>query len=241
MRRAYVYLPDLYFEKPEMRFPVLYMFDGHNVFFDDHATYGKSWGLKDYMDKTGTPMIVAAVECHDGCNNERLSEYSPYTFMDSSFGRIKGKGKVTMDWMVHKFKPYIDATYRTIPDRDHTFISGSSMGGLMSVYAITAYNKYFGRAAALSPSLIFSPDKLETLFRTARIRKNTVLYMDYGEEEMKYHNGMKKMFSKSTAQLMERGLLVESRIVPAGSHCEACWEKQVPFFMAALQYNLKSE
>ena len=44
-RRAYLYLPTMYREQPRRRFPVLYMFDGHNVFFDSHATHGKSWGL----------------------------------------------------------------------------------------------------------------------------------------------------------------------------------------------------
>ena len=48
-RRAYIYVPDEATKHPERRYPVLYMFDGHNVFFDSHATYGKSWGMLDYM------------------------------------------------------------------------------------------------------------------------------------------------------------------------------------------------
>ena len=52
-RRAYIYLPESYKYKPKKRYPVLYMFDGHNVFFDSDATYGKSWGMKKYMDKIG--------------------------------------------------------------------------------------------------------------------------------------------------------------------------------------------
>ena len=60
-RRAYLYLPDAYEREPDQRYPVLYMFDGHNVFFDEDATYGKSWGLGEYLDYTGAPLIVAAV------------------------------------------------------------------------------------------------------------------------------------------------------------------------------------
>ena len=60
-RNVYVYLPDQLGDYPDARFPVLYMFDGHNVFFDSDATYGKSWGMKDYMDETGTPLIIVAV------------------------------------------------------------------------------------------------------------------------------------------------------------------------------------
>ena len=108
----------------------------------------------------------------------------------------------------------------------------------MSLYAVTAYNKYFSRCAALSPSLCFSPDKLERLFRTSRLRKDTCIYMDYGSDEMKNHKDMRHLYAKFTAQLMERGVHVESRIIPGGTHTEASWERQVPFFMDALLYGL---
>jgi len=132
-RNAYVYIPDAAFENPEERYPVLYMFDGHNVFFDEDATYGKSWGMKEFLDYTEIPMIVAAVECNHHPDNGRLSEYSPYTFRDHYFGHVTGRGRTTMEWMVNTFKPYIDRHYPTLPDREHTFICGSSMGGLMSL------------------------------------------------------------------------------------------------------------
>ena len=65
-RRVYVYLPTMYEADPDRRYPVLYMFDGQNVFFDEDATFGKSWGVADYLDYTDTPLIVAAVECNAG-------------------------------------------------------------------------------------------------------------------------------------------------------------------------------
>ena len=65
VRRGYVYLPESYDREPRKCFPVLYMFDGHNVFFDEDATYGKSWGMKDYMDKTGKDLIIVGIECND--------------------------------------------------------------------------------------------------------------------------------------------------------------------------------
>lgn len=76
-RRAYIYIPDEAMEDEEARYPVLYMFDGHNVFFDSDATYGKSWGMKKYMDESGLPLIIVAVECNHSPDNGRLSEYSP--------------------------------------------------------------------------------------------------------------------------------------------------------------------
>lgn len=235
-RNAYIYLPESYQYEQEKRYPVLYMFDGHNVFFDSDATYGKSWGMKEYMDYTQTQLIIAAVECNHSPDHGRLSEYSPYTFADPNFGNIQGKGRITMEWMTKTFKPYIDEHFRTLPDREHTFIAGSSMGGLMSLYAVMEYNKFFSRCAALSPSLVFSPVQLERLFRTARVRANTHIYMDYGSKEMSNHRDTKRLFSGFTAQLMKRGIYVDSRIVPGGTHSEASWERQIPFFMETLMY-----
>jgi len=88
-RAAYVYVPD-----KKGRFPVLYMFDGHNVFFDEDATYGKCWGMLEFLQKHKIPLIVAAVECNHGANNERLREYSPFTFTNEKLGKIKGAEKL---------------------------------------------------------------------------------------------------------------------------------------------------
>ena len=92
-RRGYIYLPDFYDEDPNRHFPVMYMFDGHNVFFDSDATYGKSWGMGNYLNITRKPLIVVAIECnHEG--DGRLQEYSPMDFENSTVGRVKGKGKI---------------------------------------------------------------------------------------------------------------------------------------------------
>lgn len=235
-RTAYLYFPESYGREPSRRYPVLYMFDGHNVFFDSEATYGKCWGMQEYMDRTRTQMIIAAVECNHSPDNGRLKEYSPYAFNDPQFGRIIGQGKLTMDWFVHCFKPYIDGRYRTLPGRKHTFIAGSSMGGLMSLYAVIAYNDYFSRGAALSPYLHASKTELASLISHTDIRPDTVLYMDYGSEELNNRPAVREGFAHICARLMEKGVLLESRIVPGGMHCEASWERQIPFFMDTLLY-----
>lgn len=236
-RRAYIYLPDSY-DQEELRYPVLYMFDGHNVFFDEDATYGKCWGMKEYMDATQTQMIIVAVECNHSPDHGRLREYSPYDFSMPETGEIKGKGRLTMNWMVKWLKPYIDRTYRTLPDRLHTFIAGSSMGGLMSLYALLAYNRTFSRAAALSPSLWTNPAEIEKLIRKASIRRSTVLYMDYGSAEISNHMGMMKSYNKMCGLLLNRKIYLTSRIVPNGTHSEASWERQIPFFMNTLLYDV---
>ena len=235
-RNAYIYVPDSYHRDKNKRYPVLYMFDGHNVFFDSHATYGKSWGMKEYLENTDTELIVAAVECNHSPDNGRLREYSPYDFSDPQFGSFQGLGDITMQWFIHTFKPYIDTHYPTLSDRKHTFIGGSSMGGLMSLYALLEYNHVFSRAAALSPSLWVSRSKVESMIRRAEVDPETVLYMDYGSEEFENHEDMMRQYGKVTALLMSRGVMVDSRIVPGGTHCEASWERQIPFFMNTLLY-----
>ena len=235
-RTAYLYLPESYHYEPDKRYPVLYMFDGHNVFFDSDATFGKCWGMKEYMDYTNTQLIIAAVECNHSPDNGRLKEYSPYSFMDPKLGEIEGLGKLTMDWFVHTFKKDIDSRFRTLPDREHTFIAGSSMGGLMSLYAVLEYNEYFSRAAALSPSIWFGTEKLRHMIEHASLRPDTIVYMDYGSRELCHHANMEHQFAKVTTQLLDRRIMLESRIVPGGNHCEASWEKQIPFFMNTLLY-----
>lgn len=236
-RRAWVYVPDFLAAEPGLRLPVLYMFDGHNLFFDDTATYGKSWGLKEFMEDSQAPLIIAAAECNHGHNHERLSEYSPFSAEMFDAGHIKGRGKATMDWYVDDFKPYVDANYPTLPGRAHTFLAGSSMGGLMTLYGVLRYNHTFSRGAALSPSIWFARDKLESLIRNARVSPDTVLYMDYGRREMG-HRRMLGWYAQVTAMLLEKKIDLTSRIVPGGTHSEHSWEKQLPFFINTLLYEL---
>ena len=232
-RKAYIWLPDSYREDPERRYPVLYMFDGHNVFFDSDATYGTSWGMYDYMVKSDKQLIIVAVECnHQG--NRRLREYSPFNF-NNELGSIRGQGKVYMDWLVNELKPQIDKDYRTLPDRDNTLICGSSMGGLMSLYAVTRYNHVFRRAACLSPSLWVDPEKIIRLIKKADIKNDTVVYMDYGSMELANHAAtVSALADISNLLLLEKRVDLTTRVVPDGYHSEACWRKQVPVFMECL-------
>ena len=232
-RKAYIYLPEKYREDKDRRYPVMYMFDGHNVFFDEDATYGKSWGMARYMDESKKDLIIVAVECnHQG--NSRLQEYSPINFENATLGKIKAKGSVYMNWMINTLKPYIDATYRTLPDRKNTIIAGSSMGGLMALYGATVYNHIFQRAACLSPSLWVSSGKILEMVARAHIRRDTCIYMDYGSEEMFNHAANAEALISTSHLLLTKRVNLAFRIVPGGTHCEASWEKQIPIFMDCL-------
>ncbi len=232
-RRVYVYLPSSYDTEPDWRYPVMYMFDGHNVFFDEDATYGKSWGMNRYMEESGKELIIVAVECnHEG--NCRLEEYSPINFENSTLGKIKGKGRTYMNWMVNTLKPYIDANYRTLTDRCNTIIAGSSMGGLMALYGACVYNHVFQRAACLSPSLWVSPGKVLEMVARAHIRRDTCIYIDYGSEEIFNHAANAESLISTSHLLLTKRVNLALRVVPGGTHSEASWERQIPIFMDCL-------
>ena len=232
-RKAYIFLPEYYNEDELRRYPVLYMFDGHNIFYDAVSAFGKSWNMTSYLLWTRKPLIVVAVECNKRGNN-RLKEYAPISFADPKYGNIRGRGRTYMEWLVKELKPKVDEAFRTMPDREHTIIAGSSMGGLMSLYAVTAHNDVFSRAACLSPSLWVQPKRVLSMIRTADVGRDTVVYMDYGENEMKRRPDMKEAYASSVKALLDQDVMLTSRIVPRGEHCEACWEKQVPIFMNTL-------
>ena len=235
-RHVYVYLPADYEEHPDRRYPVLYMFDGQNVFFNKDASFGKSWGLGWYLDRIHAPLIVAALECNRNPNNARLSEYSPFDWTDSQYGRFRGKGERTMQWFINRFKPHIDRTFRTLPDREHTWICGSSMGGLMSLYAISVHNDVFGKAAALSPTLDADIEQLCSLLQESDFAQGTVIYMDYGSEEFESESFQPDNYARVCDLLFRKGTFLTSRVVPYGDHSEASWERQLPFVIKTLLY-----
>ena len=231
-RRLYISLPRDY-DRSDRRYPVLYMFDGHNVFYDRHATHGKSWGMREYLQKSKQPIIVVGIECNPE-GHRRLSEYSPWDFEAWDLGPIEGRGRETMDWITGDLKSAIDAEFRTMPGREHTLIAGSSMGGLMAFYAAVAYNKTFSRAAALSPCLFLHPDRLKTLVAGTMIASPTRVYMDVGSEETEEHPEERSLLFEMAAVLSDAGAHVAAAVIPGAEHNEAAWEKRVPVFMRYL-------
>ena len=232
-RRVYICLPEGYEENKDKRYPVMYMFDGHNVFFDEDATFGKSWGMAKYMEESKKELIIVGVECnHQG--NRRLVEYSPLNYENSEHGKIKGKGAVMMNWMVKTLKPLIDENFRTLPDRKNTILAGSSMGGRIALYGVTTYNHVFQRGACLSPSLWVAPGKVLEMVARAHIRRDTAIYMDYGELEMFNHAATSESMISTAHLLLTKRVNLAFRIVPGGTHSEASWEKQIPIFMDCL-------
>ena len=231
-RRAYLYLPRAYMDDPEARFPVMYMFDGQNVFLDEEASFGKSWNMYAYMNKTETPLIIVAIACSE---TDRMAEYSPFSHTNGEDGRkVYARGRTYMNWLTGVLKPMIDRRLRTLPDRENTLIAGSSLGGLMSLYAALNYNHVFSRAACLSASLWVHPHKVLHMIRCADVSPDTQIYLDYGTEEFSNHPQNPDVLFDACQALLHKGVNLTFRIVPGGYHCEAAWEKQVPVFMKCL-------
>lgn len=237
-RPLHIYLPNDY-DTSDRRYPVMYFFDGHNLYRDGDATYGKSWGLETFLDSWGKEMIVVGMECgHEG--KERLSEYSPYSFGKFFLGPVRGTGKATMDWIVHEVKPMIDREYRTYPFREATGIGGSSMGGLMSLYACVAYNHVFSKAACLSSTIFpcFGDVVRDIVGHT--LDSDTRVYLSWGTEEAggtrenpdeDWQSQTARNHLAVEALLRQQNVDVRLYCQRFGGHCEADWEKQVPGFM----------
>ncbi len=144
-RRIWIYLPDDYCDGTNKKYPVLYMHDGQNV-FDEATSYSGEWGVDEFLDATSlSKCIVVAV---DNGAIKRMNEYNPYD--NEKFG--KGEGDEYVDFIANTLRPFINKNYRTIKNKEHTFIAGSSMGGLISMYAVLKYPKLFGGAGVFSPS-----------------------------------------------------------------------------------------
>lgn len=237
-RQLHIYLPDGYYESEE-KYPVMYFFDGHNLFYNEDATYGKSWGLKEFLDSWDKPMIIVGMECgHDGY--ERLSEYAPYCAFRRFYKEAQSQGDITMQWVVNEVKPLIDREYRTWSHREATGIGGSSMGGIMAIYGLVHYNSIFSKGACVSSAIGYCKPLLMKDMKTSPIDPDTRAFLSWGTMEA---NGVKDVNAEDHSSYTYRNnKAVANKFLEAGAqpylycqvgggHCEADWEKQVPLFM----------
>ncbi len=238
IRRLHIWLPDEY-DQNEERYPVMYMFDGHNLFLDSDATYGTCWGLKEFFLHWPKPMICVGIECsHRG--QERLREYCPYDCYGGFLGTFHGIGEQTLEWMANTLKPEIDRTYRTYPIREATGSGGSSMGGLMSIYGVVRYNQIFSKAACLSSAVTPFQGQLLGDIRNTSLNPDTRVYLSWGEQEGRWQSEEQRDNFDTTlarcnraieAVMQDKNVTTMLTMQKDGRHCEADWAKQVPQFM----------
>jgi len=214
-----VYLPASYDEG--RRHPVVYMHDGQNL-TDPATAFAGTWGLNEVLSRLAERRIEPIVV---GIHNTkaRLSEYSP--FPDARVGG--GGGDAYLSFIADTIKPRIDRDYRTRPSAAHTAIVGSSMGGLISLYAWFSRRDVFGFAGALSPSLWFGRAKLFEFIESAAVPRGRRLYVDVGTAEgAGTLRDARQLRSILRARGVGRGALVylEDR---GGRHNEAAWGRRV--------------
>ncbi len=217
-RRIWVYLPEDYaFNKK--KYPVLYMHDGQNLFDAQTSSYGE-WGVDEMMDsiRMGKQCIIVGIDHGD---TKRLTEYNPYS---SRFG--PGEGDAYVDFLVNTLKPYIDKTFRTKPTKESTFTAGSSMGGLISLYAVVKYPSVFGGAGIFSPAFWIAPDLKKKIDSSSHL--NSAVYFVCGELEGKEMVAdMKSVYD----QLKKKGLKkLYYKQVKEGRHNENFWRKEMYSF-----------
>jgi predicted alpha/beta superfamily hydrolase len=176
-RDLYLYLPPDYHEN-ERRYPVLYMHDGQNL-FDDPLSFSGEWHVDETMEALAHEGIEAIVVGITNIAATRFDEYSP--FFDPRLGG--GRGDAYLDFVINTVKPRIDADFRTDPRRASTGLLGSSMGGLISLYAFFHDTETFGFAGAMSPSVPFADRALlDDLVRVPPVPGR--LYVDVGQQEL---------------------------------------------------------
>ena len=235
-RPLHIWLPDDYYDCFDF-YPVMYFFDGHNLFLDEDATYGKSWGLKAFLEQWDKEMIIVGMECgHDG--QERLSEYLPYP-ATGYFGQFDPQGDATFRWIVEEIKPMIDREFRTMPFRECTAVGGSSMGGIMALYGAVHYNRWFSKAACVSTAMGFCMPPLMADLERCQVSPDTRVYLSWGTREAGRNRHDRGDRSSQTyynnravaERLRKKKATVKMDCQVGGGHCEADWEKLVPTFM----------
>ena len=222
-RTVEVYLPPSY-RTSGRHYPVVYMHDGQNL-FDARASFAGEWQVDETMERLAGEGIEAIVVAIPNMGPKRLDEYSP--FQDARHGG--GLGEAYLSFIIDTLKPRVDRRYRTTPTREHTGIVGSSMGGLISLYAFLRHPQVFGFAGAMSPSLWFAGRALLEFARQAP-RWTGRLYLDAGTEE-----GARTLNDARTAARLLRRQAVRSRghvlyvEDPGGRHEEAAWASRFEY------------
>jgi predicted alpha/beta superfamily hydrolase len=160
-RNVDVWLPPGYGADPARRYPVLYMHDGQNLFDPATSFGGIDWGVDEAMtDLIEKGAVREAIVVGVWNTGKRREEYMPQRAVQGNVHfNVPGAEDLKpadiisdryLAFLVKELKPFIDASYRTLPDRADTFVMGSSMGGLVSQYAMSRYPEVFGGAGCVS-------------------------------------------------------------------------------------------
>ncbi len=230
-RTLAVYLPPGYDESPDKRYPVLYLQDGQNLFDTATSFAGVEWNVDETAEKlindgTIEPVIIVGVYN----TPDRTEEYTPLQINEDD---PVARG-VYYGWFVaYEAKRFIDKTYRTLPDREHTTIGGSSLGGLIALDTARAHNDIFGNCVALSPALWSAEGELLSTWTADHDwMQGTRFWIDMGEGETEdYPSGEAVPHLQTLAATMQSAGLVkgtdyQETVVEGEEQNEAAWSKR---------------
>ena len=226
-RRIWIYLPAGYSTTNSKRYPVLYMHDGQNL-FDNSTAFAGEWGVDEAMDAIRNACIVVGI---DNGGSKRMTEYNPND--TKQFG--KGEGRAYLQFIVQNLKPFVDAHYSTLADKQHTYMAGSSMGGLITFYAGLYYPTVFGGLGIFSPSFWIEPSIKTQVKRLAK--KATHGFQKYyfyagGGEGQQMAPDMKAV--AAVLQQTAHPALI-TVVKPEGKHNEISWAAVFPDFFRWIQ------
>ncbi len=216
-RPIWVYLPPSYDENPAARFPVLYMHDGQNVF--------ESWLVDDSLDLLfggDDPPREAIVVGVAHAGDARLSEYTPTPGENGG-----GRAALYLRFLRTELKPRIDSTFRTLPDAANTGLMGSSLGGLVSVFAAASEPAFWGFAGIVSPSIWWDRRSVLRLIPGLEHAEPRPLrlYVDSGDDG---RADTERLATALEAAGYVLGGSLEYVYVAGDRHDEAAWSRRFP-------------
>ena len=214
-KKIWLYLPEDY-KTSKKKYPVIYMHDAQNL-FDKKTSFVGEWNVDETLDSLKIQVIVVGIE-HG--NEKRLDELTP--FPNEKYGG--GNGDAYLEFIVKTLKPHIDSNYRTKIKAKNTIIFGSSLGGLISYYAVLKYPKVFGKAGVFSPSFWFSDKIYEMTEKSDKIKaKIYFLYGDKESDEMVAEvKKMETLLDRNRCYCLH---LDKSVIIKEGEHNEKLWRE----------------
>jgi predicted alpha/beta superfamily hydrolase len=221
-RDLLVYLPPSY-ARGDRRYPVLYMHDGQNL-FDRATSFGEAWEVDQLLEDAGPAGLEAIVVAIPNAGEERLDEYSPWRDTRHKRG---GRGDAYVDFIVNTVKPMVDRDFRTLPERGATGIAGSSMGGLISLYAFFRNPETFGFAGVMSPAFWFASRRIYRYVQQRPFAAGRI-YLDVGTNEGPEEVAdVRRMKDELETKGYRAGRDLSFFVEMGGQHNERAWARRL--------------
>ena len=242
LRRVRVLLPKNYETDTDRRYPVVYFHDGQNVFYSKEAYVGHSWKVIPAIKRNPdiSRMIVVAID-NDGL--QRMNEYSAWKYKESNIPGMQfgGKGIEYGEFVMGVVKPFIDQEYRTLADREHTAMIGSSLGGNITQFLGLDYQDQIGCLGVFSSANWLHQEAFDRYIERKKLYADQRIYIYVGTEEADdtdktlMAGNIKQAYIDSSLRyyhdVIQQGVALENiaiRIQSGAIHHEEAWAENLP-------------